>query len=119
MDKLSIIRAYWQAERAGDLDSVIGHYAPDAEFITPGGVAKGAKAIRAAYEQSLATYREIIVTIVNATESADQVAVEYSLELVWPDGDRVTTRGCNVFTFAGNLFASVRCYFDPAAFDHP
>ena len=119
MAKLDIVRAYWQAERDGKLSDIMAHYSPNAEFVTPSGVVKGTEAIRAAYQQSLTTYREIIVTIVNATEAENQVAAEYSLELIWPDGASIITRGCNVFTFEGERFASVRCYFDPAAFLKP
>ena len=114
--KLALIRAYWRAEHEGNLDGVMRHYCRDAEFVTPGGAVVGSEAIRTAYAGSFETYREIRVTIVNAIEQGDELAVEYSLDLTWPDGRHRTMRGCNVFTFAGDLFISVRCYFDSAAF---
>jgi hypothetical protein len=116
MSNLELIRSYWSAEHAKDMDGVLSWYAEDSQITTPDGQSEGLKEIRAFYQSVFDGYEEVLVTITNAIEQGNEIAVEYGLKLVKHGGEVRMTRGCNVFTIKGEKIRHLRCYFNPADF---
>jgi uncharacterized protein (TIGR02246 family) len=116
MNKLETVKAYWAAEKAKDLERILSHFTDTAEFVAPGVHHKGRGNIQKFYRGIINNYKGLTVHVDNAIEAGDQIAVQYTCDLELHSGGTKQVTGCNVFTFEGNRFSHLRCYFNPADF---
>ncbi len=108
-----VAEAYWRDEGARDVDAVMAHYHPAAEFREPGGlVRRGHAEIRAYYEASCAAYPGLWVRIVAEIVIGDRGALEWVAELTDREGRRYPASGVNMVEVRDGKFTSVRSYFD-------
>jgi ketosteroid isomerase-like protein len=109
----AVAEAYWRDEGARDIDAVMTHYHPDAEFVEPGGRRRvGHDDIRAYYEASAAAYPGLWVEILAELVIGDRGALEWRAELTGHDGTRIPARGVNIVEVRDGRFTSVHSYFD-------
>lgn len=108
----AVAEAYWRDESARDVDAVMSHYHPDAEFVGPGGRRVGHAEIRDYYAQSAATYPGLWVDIVAELVVGDRAALEWRAELTDHDGRRYPAGGVNLVEVRDGRFTSVHSYFD-------
>ena len=116
MNKLEIVQSYWAAEKAKDLGLILSHFTETAEFVAPGVQHKGRENIQNFYQGIINNYQDLTVNVDNAIEAGNQIAVQYTCDLVLHSGETKQVAGCNVFTFDRNKFSHLRCYFNPADF---
>lgn len=108
-----IAEAYWRDEGLRDVDAVMSHYHPDAEFREPGGlVRRGHAEIREFYEASCAAYPGLWVEIVDEFVLGDRAALEWIAELTDHEGRTYPAGGVNVVAVRDGKFTSVHSYFD-------
>ncbi len=108
-----VAEAYWRDEGARDVDAVMAHYHPDAEFREPGGlVRRGHAEIRAYYEASCAAHPGLWVRIVAEIVIGDRGALEWVAELTDHEGRRHPASGVNLVEVRDGKFTSVHSYFD-------
>jgi len=108
----AVAEAYWRDESARDVDAVMSHYHPDAEFIGPGGRRVGHAEIRRYYEDSCAAFPGLRVEILDELIAGDRAALEWRAELTDHEGRRFPVSGVNVIVVRGGRFVSVHSYFD-------
>lgn len=109
----AVAEAYWHDECLRDVDLVLGHYHPDAEFQGPNGPRLiGHEQIRTFYEGSVAAYPGLWVTIVSGVVDGDSGAFEFVAELTNHDGRRYPARGTNMVIVRDGKFVSNHSYFD-------
>ena len=116
MDKLELIKSYWRAEGAMDVDQVLTFYSDDAKMISPLMTLKGKDNIRTYYEKIVDENESLEVHPVNTVEEGDEIAVEWTLKLVNKKGQIRTAEGCNVFLITDNQIERLRAYFNPSDF---
>lgn len=116
MTNLEVARSYWAAEHDHDLEKILSHFAEDAEFTSPTMVLTGRGEIRRYYENVLANFGSVEVTVENHLEQGEQLAVEWKAVLGGDDGER-TVLGCNIFTIRSDRIARMRVYFNAADFE--
>lgn len=116
MTHLELAKSYWAAEGEHDLEKILDHFAADADFVSPTMTLKGREEIRRYYEGVLENFGSVRVTVENALESGDQLAVEWKAVLGGASGTR-TVLGCNVFTMGDNTIKRLRVYFNAPDFD--
>src|ERR1700693_5724864 len=92
----AVAEAYWRDEGARDVEAVMAHYHPDAEFTGPGGRRVGHDEIRAYYEASVAPYPGLWVRITAELVIGDRGALEWVAELTDHEGRRYPASGVNV-----------------------
>jgi uncharacterized protein (TIGR02246 family) len=91
--------AFAKALNAGDLDGLMQLYEADASLMpSPGHVARGTEAIRAALAQFISAKPRISVKAKALAHSGDValVSAEWQLEVDAPEGERVTMSGRSV-----------------------
>ena len=109
----AVAEAYWAAESARDVDAVMAHYHPDAEFREPGGrLRTGHAEIREFYAASCAAFPGLWVKIIGELVIGDRGALEWIAELADHDGKRYPASGVNVVEVKNGKFTSVHSYFD-------
>jgi ketosteroid isomerase-like protein len=118
------VRAYYEDLNSGDADKVARHFTPDAvHYYTRREPHVGARAI--------ADNAVLAVTHLNATwtcehlvESADEVAIEWTMAFDHPrTGERLLDRGAEFLAIRDGLISEVRAYYnerggDLSGFDH-
>ena len=110
-----VSESYWAAECRRDVDAVLAHYHPDATYEDAGGLRRGEREIRAAYEESARLYPGLEVEIVQEFPCGERSALEFDAVLIDRAGVRHRVRGVNVVCVRDGRFASVRSYEDPPA----
>lgn len=108
----AVAEAYWRDESARDVDAVMGHYHPDAEFVGPGGRRIGHAEIRMYYEASVAAYPGLRVEIDRELALGNRAALEWRAELTDHEGRKYPASGVNVIEVRDGKFVSVHSYFD-------
>ncbi len=111
-----VAESYWQAECARDLDAIMAHYHPDAEFRPAGAILPGHDEIRTCYEDSIARFPGLECTIVREVRSGDEASLEWDAILIDHAGVRNPLVGVNVIHVEEGKFVSVRAYFDQSTF---
>jgi len=114
---LDIARSYWRSEKARDLDQILEHFTQDAVFRAPTMHLKGRDEISRYYQNVLTQFKDVDVTVLNAVESGNTLAVEWRCRLLGTDNRTREVLGCNIFEFSGEQFQTLRVYFNPADFD--
>ena len=109
----AVAEAYWRDESARDVDAVMSHYHPDAEFREPGGLLRrGHAEIREFYAASCAAFPGLWVKIINEIVIGDRGALEWVAELTDHDGKHYPASGVNIVEVRDGRFTSVHSYFD-------
>lgn len=108
----AVAEAYWRDESARDVDAVMSHYHPDAEFVGPGGRRFGHGAIREYFEASAAAYPGLGVEIVAELVVGNRAALEWRAELTDHDRKKYPASGVNIVEVRDGQFTSVHSYFD-------
>ena len=108
----AVAEAYWRDESARDVDAVLSHYHPDAEFVGPGGRRVGHAEIRAYYEESARVYPGLWVEITRDLTLGPCAVLEWRAELTDTEGRHYPATGANVVEVQDGKFTSVRSYFD-------
>ena len=117
MTKLDLVRSYWRAEKERDMEAILGHFAPDARFVSPTMSLNGRDEIRTYYAGIQDAFKDVDVSVVRAVEEGDLLAVEWLCRLVGNDGRVREVEGCNVFVIARGQFEELRVYFNAPDFD--
>jgi ketosteroid isomerase-like protein len=118
------VRAYYEDLNSGDADKVARHFTQDAvHYYTRRGPHVGARAI--ADNAVLAvTHLNAVWTCEHLVESADEVAIEWTMAFDHPrTGERLLDRGAEFLAIRDGLISEVRAYYnerggDLAGFDH-
>ena len=116
MNKLEVITSYWRAEGVMDIDKVMTFYGDDAQMVSPLMTLEGKDNIRKYYEKMADENEALEVTPLNTVEQGDEIAVEWTLNLVKRGGQVRTAEGCNVFPIRDNKIQRLRAYFNPSDF---
>jgi ketosteroid isomerase-like protein len=66
--KLELVKRYWEAERARDIEAVLTHFDPDAIFESPVMTARGLDQIREFYQKMDTDFKEVEVSIKDSVE---------------------------------------------------
>jgi ketosteroid isomerase-like protein len=118
------VRAYYEDLNSGDADKVARHFTPDAvHYYTRREPHVGARAI--ADNAVLAvTHLNAVWTCEHLVESADEVAIEWTMAFDHPrTGERLLDRGAEFLAMRDGLISEVRAYYnerggDLSGFDH-
>ena len=118
------VRAYYEDLNSGDADRVARHFTDDAvHYYTRREPHVGARAI--ADNAVLAvTHLNAIWTCEHLVESADEVAIEWTMAFDHPrSGERLLDRGAEFLALRDGLICEVRAYYnerggDLRGFDH-
>jgi uncharacterized protein (TIGR02246 family) len=114
--KLDRVKSYWAAEGRRDLPAILAHFAEDADFSVPGMHVQGRSAISKFYEKMSDGFRSVEVSVIEAIEQGDEIAVEWRCRLVRSSGEERLAHGCNCFEVRDGVFRRMRGYFNPADF---
>lgn len=110
-----VAEAYWAAECTRDLQATLAYYHEDAVVHPPdGSKLVGHAEIATFYEQEMADYPGLEVTIVHEVTNGPEASLEWEAVLVDHAGVRHPIRGVNVVRVRDGKFEWVRAYFDPA-----
>ena len=118
------VRAYYEDLNSGDADKVARHFTDDAvHYYTRREPHVGARAI--ADNAVLAvTHLDAVWTCEHLVESADEVAIEWTMAFDHPrTGERLLDRGAEFLAIRDGLISEVRAYYDErggdlSGFDH-
>ena len=118
------VRAYYEDLNSGDAGKVARHFTPDAvHYYTRREPHVGAQAI--ADNAVLAvTHLNAVWTCEHLVESADEVAIEWTMAFDHPrTGERLLDRGAEFLAIRDGLISEVRAYYnerggDLSGFDH-
>lgn len=104
----------WNAECRRDLETLLGHFHPDAVFHPAGGAPqRGHTAIRSMTEEFYRSYPELDIDILGEWSRGDSAAVfEFRAHLTDATGSRSTLDGVCLVEIADGVFTSVRYYED-------
>lgn len=103
----------WDAECRHDLDTLLGHFAPEAVFHPAGGAPQtGHAAIRAMTEEFYAAYPDLSIEVRREWTDETSGAFEFRAHLVDTQGARSTLDGICLVEVAEGRFTSVRYYED-------
>ena len=111
-----VAESYWRAECTRDLDAIMAHYHPDAEFQPAGNLLRGHAEIRTFYEDSVARFPGLECRIVHEISRGDEASLEWDAVLIDHQGVRHPLVGVNVVRVEDGTFRSVRAYFDQSTF---
>ena len=90
---------HWDAILSGDMDRILADYAPDAVFVTPGGVARGHAEVQAVFEGIGDNVGEMAFNQDSVTAGDSMVLLEWSGE----GADGRTARGVDSFYVEGGF----------------
>ncbi len=116
MNKLEIIKAYWAAEGAKDIEKMMTYFTEDIFIKTLTTSVAGRENIVAFYDGFIKTYDETAINIHNSIEEGDQIAVEWTGRFVRKTGEVKLPEGCHVFVFEGDKIKKIHGFFNPADF---
>ena len=118
------VRAYYEDLNSGDADRVARHFTDDAvHYYTRREPHVGARAI-ADNAVHAVTHLNAIWTCAHLVESADEVAIEWTMAFDHPrSGERLLDRGAEFLALRDGLICEVRAYYnerggDLRGFDH-
>jgi ketosteroid isomerase-like protein len=111
-----VAESYWAAECRRDLDEILAHYHPDAEFRPAGGLLRGHAEISTFYQDSIARFPGLECRIVHEVSNDNEASLEWEAVLIDRAGVRHPLVGVNVIRVVDGKFASVRAYFDQSTF---
>ena len=118
------VRAYYEDLNSGDADKVARHFTPDAvHYYTRREPHVGARAI-AGNAVLAVTHLNAVWTCEHLVESADEVAIEWTMAFDHPrTGERLLDRGAEFLAIRDGLISEVRAYYnerggDLSGFDH-
>jgi len=118
------VRAYYEDLNSGDADRVARHFTDDAvHYYTRREPHVGARAI-ADNAVHAVTHLNAIWTCAHLVESADEVAIEWTMAFDHPrTGERLLDRGAEFLAIRDGLISEVRAYYnerggDLSGFDH-
>lgn len=106
------VLAYWADECRRDMASMLAHFTPDAEVLTPGGSYTGTAAIAELYQESFTAYPELVVDVTAHFVGRGAHCYEFDATLTDKDGALWGVRGVNVVTLENGLIARMRSYED-------
>lgn len=116
MNKINVVKNYWNSEGEKNLPKILSHFTEDAIFSSPTMQLEGRKNIKIFYEGMVTGFKVIIVTPTHWVEQGDEIAVEYDCKLIRNSGEERFAKGFNLFKIKKGLIESLRCYFNPADF---
>ncbi len=105
-----VAEAYWRAECSRDIEAIMAHFHDDAELIAPGARLRGHDEIRRFYEDAIAQFPGLEVTIVHELTVGDEGCFEWEAVMIDHDGARHSQSGANVIRVSGGRLARVRVY---------
>jgi ketosteroid isomerase-like protein len=107
-----VIRAYWRAEEARDVDRVLEFFAPGAEFVDRLGRVVGAEELRAFYVASADAFPGAAVEEERILVDGSFAVAQYVAHLTAADGDEKRARVALIVEFDGTRFRRLESYFD-------
>lgn len=110
-----IAESYWEAEMRHDIEGVLSHYHPSAEFIPNGKRLVGHAEISTFYEDLGGKFPGLEVEIVREVGEGDTVALEWRAVLTDAAGNAKHLFGVNIVSIEDGLFRRVTAYFDVSA----
>jgi ketosteroid isomerase-like protein len=118
------IRSYYESLNSGDAEAVAAHFTDDAvHYYTRREPHVGARAI-AGNAVLAVTHLNAVWTCEHLVESADEVAIEWTMAFDHPrTGERLLDRGAEFLAIRDGLISEVRAYYnerggDLSGFDH-
>ena len=105
-----IAESYWRAECSRDVEAILAHFQEDAELVAPGAVLRGHADIRRFYEEAIAQFPGLEVSLLHELTVGDEACLEWEAVMIDHDGGRHPQSGANVVTVSGGKFARVRVY---------
>jgi ketosteroid isomerase-like protein len=105
-----IAESYWRAECSRDIDAILAHFHPDAELIAPGATLRGHGEIRGFYEDAVARFPGLEVTVGRDLSTGDEACIEWEAVMIDHEGKRHPASGANVIRVSGGKLERVRVY---------
>ena len=112
-----LARAYWDSEESRDLGRILAHFEPDATWFGPGSDYRGAQQFKRFYEESIAGYPRLTVTILEMLGDTSRSAIRWHAELYDHDGHPGQLDGVNFMSFRNGLITDLATFFDPSPLD--
>jgi len=113
----AFVDALRQAETSGDLASLVGQFAPEAELLRLNGEPyRGVEGARAFWQEYLAHFGVIGSRFNHVTEGENATVLEWVSEGTLADGQPLRYRGVSVLEAEGDKIARFRTYYDSAVF---
>lgn len=116
MNKINVVRSYWNSESKKQLPEILSHFAEDAKFSSPTMQLEGRDKIELFYKGMINDYKMINVTPTHWIEQGDEIAVEYDCRLIKHSGEERFAKGFNLFTIKQGVIQNLHCYFNPGDF---
>ena len=105
-----VAESYWRAECSREIEAILDHFHPDAEFIAPGVALRGHGEIRGFYADAIARFPGLEVTVGPDLTVGDEACIEWQAVMIDHDGERHAAAGANVIRVADGKFERVRVY---------
>lgn len=116
MEKIEIVKSYWNAEGNKELNKTLSHFTEDARYIAPGLDLDGRDSIEKFYGEAWGGFQSLEVRPTHWLESGDEIAVQYDCSFIRLSGEERLIKGFNLFRIANDLICEIHCYFNPADF---
>ncbi len=112
-----LLREYWDAEEARDVDRVLTFWDDDGEFVDRlGGVLRGHEALRSFYTASFERFPRASVTLRQVIGTPRSAAVQYNATLWDVGGQPYDVRVVVIVSCSRHRITRLESYFDSAAF---
>jgi len=108
-----LARAYWDSEESRDLERILAHFDVDATWSGPGCDYRGVQQFRRFYENSIAGYPHLTVTILETIGDSRRAAIRWRAELQDHDNRVEHLLGVNFMTFQLGVITDLATFFDP------
>jgi ketosteroid isomerase-like protein len=116
-NKLHTLRAIAAGFDTHDLDRIMAHFTDDCVFEAPRGPeafgrrVKGAAAVRAAFAERFAGIPDVRYTDDSHFVAGDRGVSEWLLSGTTLDGQPIEVRGCDIWTFRGEMVAVKKSFW--------
>jgi hypothetical protein len=112
----TLLRGYWRAEEARDVDAILQFWNEDGEFVDRFGKSiRGADALRTFYNASAQAFPRVAVRLVKIVGGMAGAGVQYEATLWDRDEEEHTVRVALMVECRDGRFSRIDSFFDGAA----
>jgi ketosteroid isomerase-like protein len=113
---VNVLKSYFAAEMARDVEAIMEHFTPDARFTNPVEVLLGHEEIRPFYLDSCERFPVVRVNILTGLDDGTDAVAEWQAVLLSPAGEELTLKGVNVARIVEGRIHDLRAYYDAGSY---